>query len=1035
KTTIIGKVFHDLDGDGLQGAGERGIAGVRLATLEGLLVETDAQGRYHIADVDTGRADRGANFMIKLDALSLPEGLDARRVLRQVVRLTPGLMTRINFPLRTAAQPDEPSLEESPQVRTDRLRAEARTDGLRGEPRLDVLALPGSLPASEQGVQSAEFAVYSNYGLFISGYQLALFDLTDPGFPRPIGPPELLFLRPVDGRTDLQTATVDVPVGADIRRIGYRLIALGSCESDDNLPTGDMLRLLEDGAFDPAAVRQARSSPRPPGMGVRWVFDRTAMRLLDVRRDKEPVLNARSPWEIFGHSNLEIQTIPVRGYQTIQRRRPDTEDIVVDVEPVPVPELLRVGGEAGDLQASYALIDQQGTRSDRRPLPRDAETWAVFDHEGLDTAQGGIVEFDPQRAVGSIRKELRFEDAAGARGLHRTVMECGCTLMAADTIIDRQNQTLSLRLTNFSELSQTPTLVFDGEDAASGRTLQPMGLHMSQEIFLGRFDPAGYASSPVWRDLRVRFPTATPAGYVPEFQLERTNTFEPKIRASCDGVGAWPDTTRQENLLAAMVVGGRDEPQAPPPDALFAMGLVNLTVGVNDVSGILEALDADDHYDESVFVDGRIAGYLRGKIRGRYLVTAQIDSTEDELKNLGDNLQRKDPERIFRQLDPDRYYPVYGDDSTTTADVESQGAMYLRVDWDASSGLWGNYNTGFTDTEFAQYNRSLYGAKLDYSSTQTNQYGEHRQSLKLFASEAQTRSAQASFRATGGSLYYLPHRDIVQGSEKLWIEVRARDSERVLDTEILLPGRDYEIDDLQGRILLSRPLSSVVRERSNSIVRSAPLEGDRVFLLADYEHVPDDFAADDLSSGIRGRWASDTLALGLTRVDDQRDGRDYTLTGTDAHWRFSERSFIRGEYARSEARQNDVNSLSFDGGLTFTDALLPEASDDLSGTAWGLEAHIDLADLPLSGAGGDSSGAAQEGALGLWHKKRDEGFSSGRLGESGEVVDSGMSLDVAVSEVQTLSTSLSRVERELGPDESVVRAQTDLRLGCDSPAG
>ena len=65
------------------------------------------------------------------------------------------------------------------------------------------------------------------------------------------------------------------------------------------------------------------------------------------------------------------------------------------------------------------------------------------------------------------------------------------------------------------------------------------------------------------------------------------------------------------------------------------------------------------------------------------------------------DLQRKDPRRIFRQLDPNRYYPVYGDDSTTTTDVDSQGAFYARVDWDQSAALWCNFNTGLTGTEFA----------------------------------------------------------------------------------------------------------------------------------------------------------------------------------------------------------------------------------------------------------------------------------------------------------------------------------------------
>ena len=44
---------------------------------------------------------------------------------------------------------------------------------------------------------------------------------------------------------------------------------------------------------------------------------------------------------------------------------------------------------------------------------------------------------------------------------------------------------------------------------------------------------------------------------------------------------------------------------------------------------------------------------------------------------------------MFRRLDPDRYYPTFGDDSTTISDVDSQGRFYGRVDWDKSQASVG----------------------------------------------------------------------------------------------------------------------------------------------------------------------------------------------------------------------------------------------------------------------------------------------------------------------------------------------------------
>ena len=94
---LIGKVFVDLNGNGVQDEGEPGLAGVRLATVNGLLVTTDAYGRYHIACAALPRERIGSNFSIKLDERTLPQGHQVSSANPEVVRLTPGKMGRINF--------------------------------------------------------------------------------------------------------------------------------------------------------------------------------------------------------------------------------------------------------------------------------------------------------------------------------------------------------------------------------------------------------------------------------------------------------------------------------------------------------------------------------------------------------------------------------------------------------------------------------------------------------------------------------------------------------------------------------------------------------------------------------------------------------------------------------------------------------------------------------------------------------------------------------------------------------------------------
>ncbi|MEM9058520.1 MAG: OmpA family protein, partial [Pseudomonadota bacterium] len=151
---------------------------------------------------------------------------------------------------------------------------------------------------------------------------------------------------------------------------------------------------------------------------------------------------------------------------------------------------------------------------------------------------------------------------------------------------------------------------------------------------------------------------------------------------------------------------------------MFMVALADLTWAENDLGGSVEPLSADDRYLEDTLTEGRVALYLKGKIKGKYLVTAQLDTTEEQLDDIVSNIDEKDPRAVFRRLDPDRYYPVYGDDSTTIADTNSQGRLYVRAEWDKSEALWGNYHTDLTGTEFGQYNRSLYGAMVDHQSKQ-----------------------------------------------------------------------------------------------------------------------------------------------------------------------------------------------------------------------------------------------------------------------------------------------------------------------------
>jgi uncharacterized repeat protein (TIGR01451 family) len=94
---LIGKVFDDANANGVEDPGEQGIAGVRLVTAQGLLVTTDAQGRYHIVCPVMPDAAIGSNFIVKVDERTLPSGYRLTTDNPETIRLTAGKVSKLNF--------------------------------------------------------------------------------------------------------------------------------------------------------------------------------------------------------------------------------------------------------------------------------------------------------------------------------------------------------------------------------------------------------------------------------------------------------------------------------------------------------------------------------------------------------------------------------------------------------------------------------------------------------------------------------------------------------------------------------------------------------------------------------------------------------------------------------------------------------------------------------------------------------------------------------------------------------------------------
>ena len=419
----------------------------------------------------------------------------------------------------------------------------------------------------------------------------------------------------------------------------------------------------------------------------------------------------------------------------------------------------------------------------------------------------------------------------------------------------------------------------------------------------------------------------------------------------------------------------------------FLVGLADLTLSKTGATGNIDAIsEAEAARLDKIQTDGRLAFYLKGKIQGKYLLTAHADTQERPLDQMFSGFFKADAQDLFRRIDPDAYYPVYGDDSTSFRDVDTQGRMYVRLDWDKNQVLWGNFNTDYNETQLAQFNRGLYGASVNLDSDNVTPLGESRTQLRLFGSQQQTAPGHNEFLGTGGSLYYLRNTDILPGSEQVSVVTRDQLSGRQLNALRLVPGRDYEIDAFQGRLLLSRPLQQIASD-SGRLTQDVPLGGDSQYLVVDYEYYPSGFESDNLVSGLRGKqWLNDHVAVGGTFVQDKRDGEDYQLAGGDITLQAGKGTYLKIEHAPSRSKAASLFS-SDNGGLSFRESLL---NDDVSGAASSMEARANFKELGWS---------ANEWWVKVWGADKDAGFSNSRTEHAGyDTRDMGVELAGRVSE-------------------------------------
>jgi hypothetical protein len=316
----------------------------------------------------------------------------------------------------------------------------------------------------------------------------------------------------------------------------------------------------------------------------------------------------------------------------------------------------------------------------------------------------------------------------------------------------------------------------------------------------------------------------------------------------------------------------------------FATGLVDVTFGDG-------------------FSTGRIAAYGERSMADGARVVVRIDTEERDLDRLFDGLTEKDPRRALLGINPMEPFLTYGDDSQRRDLAPSSGQLFLEWTKRSNRVTWGDIQTDATNRGFAQENRTLYGLQGEWNSLARTEEGAARVRTSAFAAAADSAAQTDVLKATGGSVYFLSRRDLLEGSVRVRVETRDSLTGQTLASETLSEGTGYRVNGLQGVLSLAR-----APELGNS-------GNTETWIVVDYTYVPVGPLDGTVAGGRVEGWITDNLRIGLEGRADQSTTPTTSVVSGDVLFAPTPNSQILIEQARSKG-PGTTESVSENGGLT-----------------------------------------------------------------------------------------------------------------------
>ncbi|HSX63678.1 MAG TPA: hypothetical protein VLF15_03030, partial [Pseudoxanthomonas sp.] len=287
----------------------------------------------------------------------------------------------------------------------------------------------------------------------------------------------------------------------------------------------------------------------------------------------------------------------------------------------------------------------------------------------------------------------------------------------------------------------------------------------------------------------------------------------------------------------------------------------------------------------------RAAFFVKGRIKGEYLLTAAYDSDKEVRA------------RLLRDIQPEEFYPVYGDASLRGFDARSAERLYVRVDKDRSYLLYGDFQTGDsistqTGVDFGE--RASQRVLGTYNRTATG-LGWHFENARVrgnvFAIEDSLRQVIEELPASGSGPYGLRNNAVLEGSERVEVVVRDRNQpSRIVSVRPLARLVDYSFEPFSGRILL------------NSFLPSFDSDLNPVSLRITYEldQGTEKFLVLGADAQLR---VGENGEIGGSYVDDRNPFAAFEMGSANVGYRFGANTWLVAEAARtrSEVNTNSIN--------------------------------------------------------------------------------------------------------------------------------